>query len=107
MTSGRLRERIVVQDQGTIVDDIGDTKTAWFDVAQAWARMEPVRGATIMIGDKPQATLNWRCLIRADSRIKSTMRVVWKGRFFTIDSIANMDERGAYLTLLLTENTAP
>lgn len=106
MNSGRLRERVTVQDQAPIIDEIGDSKTVWFDVATLWVRMEPVRGATLMIGDKPQAMLNWRCIVRFDARIKSTMRILWKERLFLIDSIANMDERGAYLQLILTESLA-
>lgn len=111
MGAGELRERVAFDRRAAADDGYGNQVSSWEEQFVVWARVQPLKGgegvqAARLAGTQPviirvrqssntiQITSDWRA---RDAR---------KGTLFNITSMANMDEKGAYLDVLATSGGA-
>lgn len=112
MSAGELRERVAFDRRDVVDDGYGNTVSGdWREQFVVWARIRPLKGgegvqAARLAGSQPvvirvrlssstkQISADWRA---RDARM---------GTLFNITSMANMDEKGAYLDILATSGVA-
>lgn len=112
MSAGELRERVAFDRRAVVDDGYGNTVSGdWQEQFVVWARIQPLKGgegvqAARLAGSQPvvirirlssharQISTEWRA---RDARV---------GTLFNITSMANMDEKGAYLDVLATSGVA-
>jgi head-tail adaptor len=115
MPAGELRERVAFEARMTPSrDDYGNVVTGeWREQFQCAARLQPTKGignesvqAARLSGTQPMIIR-----VRLSSQTKRITgewraRDTRRGTIFNIRSMANMDERGAYLDLLCMSGEA-
>lgn len=78
--AGRLRHRIAIMQQVTVINSSGDQEVAWVSVDSAatdgkfWAAIEPLSSRELLAAEKVNAETTVRIVMRYDSRIKASMR---------------------------------
>lgn len=88
MKSGKLRDRITIQEKTETTDDYGGVTTAWADLTSVWAERYELRGDELLQSMQlaEQITTKWRT--RYNSSINSECRVKWGGGYYEIKSVA-------------------
>lgn len=72
-----------------------------------WAAIEPLSGQQYFAAKQTMSEVTHRVTMRYLSGVLSTMRLSFSGRYFSIVSVINLDERNRYLVLMVTEAVAP
>lgn len=88
--AGELRNRITVQafTDGGRDEDGFEIEAAWSDYINLWAKITPLSSKDLISAQADQSEVVARMKIRYREDIDTTMRVIWKGRIFAIDSQA-------------------
>ena len=76
MRSGTLNRRVVVQQQSTAQDAIGQPVQAWGTFATLWANIRHANGAESIKADALTSTVRASIRVRYNRTITSGMRVV-------------------------------
>lgn len=115
--AGQLRERVTFQRRDQVPDGHGnDSSGGWTDQFSEPARLTPRLGGEEVIAARMTGTQPYVLRVRASTRTRG-INPAWRAydarrgmgesgdpaRLFEILSIANVDERGAYLDLLVRE----
>ena len=93
---GRLRHRLTLEALSISADGGGGVADEWDEVATLWAALSPTRDFEESRGGKPEAQMGQKILIRHRADLVSTMRFREGTRIFEIQTIRDVDERGAY-----------
>lgn len=96
---GNLRERVLLQSVTYTDDGYGGSVPEWHDLAEVWARVEPVKSDERVIAGGIANVNDVLVHIRHRDDLDTTGRVTWAGRDYNIKGIRNLDERRQYLTL--------
>lgn len=96
---GNLRERVTLQDFTSTDDGFGGRIEEWYDVAEVWARIEPVKAGEQLIAGGIQSITDVLVHVRHRDDITSQWRIIWRGIVYRITGARNLDERGQFLTL--------
>lgn len=96
---GNLRERVMLQQSTTTTDDYGGVVYEWSDVAEVWARVEPVKSAEEFIAGGVQTVTDVLVHIRYRPDLTPEWRLIWKGQTYNIKGARNLDERSRFLAL--------
>lgn len=111
MSAGELRERVTFAKRETVDDGYGNVVGDFVDQFSTWARVTPMRGgetvmAARLAGRQPVAIkvryTAETMAIAPDWRAKNAVT----GEEYAVHSIANMDERRAYLTIMAEAGVA-
>lgn len=104
MNPGKLNKRITLQQYVETLDKY-DTPVGgdWQDVATVWAAVEPIRGREYVLLQNTQSELTTRIRIRYRPGIETSMRVLYGGRVFDIQSVIDPEERHVELQLMCVE----
>jgi SPP1 family predicted phage head-tail adaptor len=99
--AGQLNEKVTVQQPSASVDGLGQRVESWSDLAEVWARPEPIRGREYFAAGQMQSEAGVRFTVRYRSDITRVMRVVWRGTPHAIvaDPI-DVDGRRVWLELM-------
>lgn len=91
MQSGRLRNRIELQDQTVTQNEFNEEIVAWTKVADLWADIRPssMRERMLNSADQLQATIDHTIVIRWRSDISAKQRIVFGARIFDIEGYAD------------------
>ena len=100
MDAGRLDKRIIIERLEATEDEIGQPVEAWIPTFNVWAAIEPLTGREYLAAMAVQAERTVRIRIRYLPGIVSTMRVVYQGRVFAIQSVINIREGNDELHLM-------
>ena len=103
MDAGRLDKRIIIERLEATEDEIGQPVEAWIPTYSVWAAIEPLQGREYLAAMAVQAERTVRIRIRYLPGIVSTMRVVYQGRVFAIQSVINLREANDELHLMALE----
>ena len=103
MNSGDMRQRISIQDKTTGRDSFGGEVVTWSETAAVWATAEPLRGQEYLEARRLQSDLDIRFRIRYLAGLKPTMRVVYDGRIFNIQSVIHVKEARREIQLMCKE----
>ena len=104
MDAGRLNMRISIerltQEQDPVWGTMLDT---WIPTYSVWAAIEPLQGREYIAAMMARAERTVRITTRYLPGIDTTMRVVYLGRVFAIQSIINPGEANRELQLMTLE----
>lgn len=101
--AGKLRNRVILQEP-IRANDGGQMVATWSAVAaDVPAAIEPLRGREAIVAKQVQATTTHKITLRYRAGVTAKMRIVWSGRVFSIDAIANLEEANRVLEILATE----
>ena len=101
--SGRLNQRITLQQQVSTSDGGGGFSIAWQDVATLWAEIAPHRSSEPFLHDKLMLHNLHRITIRYRSDVAANMRFIFGSRIFLIIGITNVDEQKHTLEISVRE----
>ena len=102
MQSGKLWQEIEVQQRDQTINGIGESVANWVTYSFKYCEINFLSGSETMIQDQVNSLLTSEITIRFDGGMRSTMRIVYKGRFYNIDDINNVDERDKKMILSCT-----
>ncbi|WP_336801474.1 phage head closure protein [Kaistia sp. MMO-174] len=112
MSAGELRERVAFDRRDAVDDGYGNTVAGdWREQFVVWARIQPLKGgegvqAARLAGSQPVVIRVRLSSSTREIRVDWRARDVRNGMPFNITSMANMDEKGAYLDVLATSGVA-
>lgn len=100
---GEMRHRIKIQELVRIDDGYGGAVEDWVDIANIWAKVEPLRGEERYTAQQIKSELTHKITIRFIKGIKPQMRVIFNDRIFNIESTINIEEKKRYIELMCIE----
>ncbi|MCF5044293.1 phage head closure protein [Pseudomonas sp. PA-7-1E] len=105
MRAGDLRHRITIQRPEYVQDQAtGEMTPSWVDVSKVWASVSPLSARDLIAAAAIQSKLTARVVIRYRAGIDSTMRIVHRGEFYSIEGRPLEDPKSGieYLTILVS-----
>lgn len=106
--SQELRHRVTIQCKQSGRDENGYLQEeSWIDHVKLWAKVTPLSAKDLLTAQAGQAKTVARMKIRYREDIDTTMRVIHKGRIYTIDGPPLDDPNSSYeyVTFLLSNGT--
>jgi SPP1 family predicted phage head-tail adaptor len=103
MNIGTLNKRIILQQSTRVSDGMGGFSLTWVDVATVFASMWPLSAAETVEAMKTTMTISHRIRIRYRGDLRSSWRVKFGNRYFSIVSIINPNEKNQMLELMCKE----
>ncbi len=100
LDSGRLDQRIVLQQRVAGVDTLGQPSTTWQDVATVWAQAQPLRGREFWAAGQVQSEASVRFRMRWRTGVTTAMRVKWRDQPHDIVAVVDVDGGRHTLELL-------
>lgn len=102
--AGKLRNKIVIQQNTPSTDSFGERDASWSTFATVWADIKPLTSREYWDAVQVNAESTLKFVIRYLSGVTPKMRISWDSRIFNIESIINVDERNKMIVLLAVEN---
>ena len=108
VSAGQLNHRVRIQRPATVMDAVGAPTQTWVDVATVWADIQPLSGREARIADRIASEVSHQITVRyqpifADPRSVAQLRVLFKGRVFSLHGALNEEEADVAVTLLASE----
>lgn len=99
--AGKLRHRVVIQQEGTATPDGGGGYTqGWTTFATVWAAVEPLTGREGLQAQALESAVTHRVTIRALSGVTAAMRLSFNGTIYNIRSVIDREERDRFMELM-------
>lgn len=102
MLAGKLDRRVTIQRKQVTRDDFGGEVIAWAEVCTVWARIIPLRGSERFVAQQEQADRDARVQMRWWPGITPAMRVIYEGRVWDIEAVAELGRRDGLELLVVT-----
>jgi SPP1 family predicted phage head-tail adaptor len=95
MNSGLMDELVTVQQFTTTTDsNTGEKLQSWSTYSTPWARIQEAEsGSENVDADRREAKQTVTFTLRYDSGITTKMRIVWEGKNYNIENIADLERR--------------
>lgn len=103
ISASDLKRRVTLQQPSNPQDTTGQALRKWTNVATVWAKVESMKGRTILRADSSLAELTDRVTIRFRKDVQSDWRVLYKDRALGLISIINTQEQNVELVLMCRE----
>lgn len=105
MQTGRLRERVTIQQESVTRDGSGEQLKSWTEVATVWAAVTPGASSERFLASAGQrvAEVTHTVRIRYRAGITPKMRLLWETRILEIISVVDPDGRLRTTILLCSE----
>lgn len=103
MNPSKLSRRITIQEKQTVRDEEGTAITKWVDLITIWATRKPLRGREFFEAAAIQYENTIRYEIRYREGLKEGMRVVEKGRTYSIYAVLDDVYGDRTLSHLMTQ----
>ncbi|OCG39050.1 hypothetical protein A9G29_09740 [Gilliamella sp. Fer2-1] len=87
MRSGRLRNRIIIQQQVSRKDELGQLVNEWVDICTVRAELRDVSGKEYQASQAEQTLTDCKILIRYRNDITADMRVLCNGIYYDIKAV--------------------
>lgn len=87
MQAGRLNRRCVIQQPGTVQDELGQPIPGWTDVATVWASIRHLSGVEAIKADAAVSTVRASIRIRWRTGLNAGMRVVHDAQVYSIEAV--------------------
>jgi SPP1 family predicted phage head-tail adaptor len=98
-----LSHLVSLQRQGSGQSSTGQPNGTWTELAKEWAEIEPISGREYFNASGERAEVTHKVKIRAGRSYLPKDRVVYGSRVFNIRSVLNLEERGRWLQIMVTE----
>ena len=99
MDSGRLRERVTVQQASESRNALGETVLAWSTYAERWASVEGVSAREALAAGQQDVTITHRVRMRYVSGMTQNMRIAWRSRTLNIVSLLEYGSRTEHVAI--------
>lgn len=99
----QMRDRVTIQSRTQTRDTRGGTVDTWAEVAEVWARVEPLSGREFWQAQQAQAQTTHKVTIRYYDGLTSTHRLLYGSRVLNIDSVIDVESRKREHQLLCKE----
>ena len=76
MRAGDLRDRVSLQEEGTVQDDIGQPIPTWVEVTKLWSNIKYQSGVEVVKAGAPASIAKVSIQIRKRAGVTSAMRIV-------------------------------
>jgi SPP1 family predicted phage head-tail adaptor len=93
MNSGRLRERVTVQQATDSRTPMGEATQTWSTFAERWASVEGISAREFFLQGQQQTEASHRVRMRYLTGLTQQMRLQWRGRTLEIVSILEHGNR--------------
>ena len=103
MRAGKLRHRIAIQVNTGVTNAIGEIVPAWTTTATVWGSLEPLSGRELLMAQEISPESTFRSRMRYTAEAIPSRRLLWSGRAFDINHVANFEEKDVELKLLCSE----
>ena len=100
MRAGALRHRVQIQNYVEGVDEIGQPFYGWETVATVWAAVEPLQGREFFAAQTAFSETTTRIRMRYRPGITTTMRILFEGAFYNVQSVIEPHTRRRELQLM-------
>ncbi len=109
--SGALSERVAFLQQVEGDNSYGGVTIGWQSVFEEAGRLEPKLGSEPVVAGRLQGVQPYLLTVRSSARTRAVtpawrVRNVRTGREYNIKTSVNVDERNAYLEMLVVEGEA-
>ena len=104
--AGKLRNPIQIERLALTPDGTGGNSQTWAVNKNLKAFIKTVSGGEYLHSQRLEARLSHRIYIRYTADILNTDRVVYKGRYFQIRAIINIEEQNKWIELHCEEGVA-
>ncbi|WP_158738629.1 phage head closure protein [Alteribacillus sp. YIM 98480] len=101
--SGKLRQRILIQNEESVRQPGGTYETEWVTFLESWARVVPLSGTERYQAQQVQSKLSHRVEMRYREGVKPQMRVKYGDRIFEIEAVLNLNEMNREIHLMCSE----
>lgn len=105
LASGQLKKRIELQEPTNADDGLGGSTVTWTTKITVWAAIWDVQANERIQAMQRTATTSHQVRIRYDPDIKTSWRIKWGTKYFSIDGIINPNMANEYLDLLCKETS--
>ena len=100
---GALRHRVTIERPVRTSDAGGTATIAWTSLGSVFARIEPVAGHEIEIGDGVAGRMTHKVLVRWRDDLLPEMRIVAGPRILEIRAVLDLEGRRRWLQCLCEE----
>jgi SPP1 family predicted phage head-tail adaptor len=84
MEAGKLFQEISIEQRGETINSIGESVANWSTYAATYAQVINGSGSEVTTGDQINAVFDTTFIIRYDAGIRSTMRILYRSRYYNI-----------------------
>lgn len=99
-----LNHRIELQSQASGQSSTGQPNGAWSTYDTVWASIEPISGREYFNASGERAEVTHKIKLRSGPSVLPKHRALFGSRVFNIRSVLNLEERGRWLQLMVTEH---
>lgn len=103
MKSEGLKHRITLQISETVVNENGFETETWVDFKDLWAKAENLHGREYFEAAAVQAENTVKFTIRYTDEIDAAMRILFKGKQYSITSIDNIRYANKFIEIKAME----
>lgn len=100
---GALRTELALEEAALQPDGMGGHGETWSETGLVFARVEPVRVASLFGAGQSLETVTHRITMRYREGLRSGMRLKRRDRHFVIETVHDPDETGRYLVCMTRE----
>ena len=104
MKASKLRHKMIVQNSVTTKSPTGASRKEWVDLFSIFCSFEPLSVKDILTAQATSSKIMARAVIRKREGIRSSMRVIYKGKVYQIEGspLADPNTGNDYMTLMLS-----
>lgn len=87
LAAGKLRHRVVVEEQVTVINSFGESDTDWAPFANVWAAIEPLSAREFLAASQVQSAVTCKIIMRNLPGLLPSMRILHRGKVYNIAGI--------------------
>jgi SPP1 family predicted phage head-tail adaptor len=106
ITVGMLNRRISIERLAVTADTLGGFTETWQPLSQPWAHIKPMSGRELIHADQISALAVSRFVIRYNRYLVESDRVLYRGVYYNIRSLVNIDEADEYTEITAERGVA-
>lgn len=100
ISTGEMRHYLTFEAKSAApVDEHGQRALTWSEVRSLWAKLEVKQASEVMEGDRKVQVSNFIFTLRYVDGLNSTMRILYRARYYSINAIYDKDGTGKWLTI--------
>ena len=103
MKAGDLKNSIELQSQVRTPDGLGGFSSTWLTTCTIWAAIWPVSAKETIEGARPVSAITHRIRIRYRHGVKTSQRIKFGSKYFSIESVINTNTDYKALDLMARE----
>lgn len=98
--AGKLFHEVSIEQRSDTRNDYGESLANWTSYSSTYAELVNLSGNELIQAAQINSRINTKFVVRWDSGIRATMRIVYKSRNYNIVYVDNDLERDEKMTLL-------